>query len=81
MKLSKRIEARTKTVRFKWVHRNFLPMGDAFRKVRAKSRNPMDKCKWCGHVFADGEMVALAQPMTGTNMVLCQSCAAEALHS
>lgn len=77
--LSKRIEARTKTIKFNWVKKDWLEFGVKFRKARETSRNPMNKCAWCHHEFSDGEMISLAQPLTGKNMILCQSCADEAV--
>jgi len=80
MQLTKRIPARTKTVKFKWCKKDFMEMSDKYRQIRAKTgRAAMDKCFWCGHVFANGEMMALAQPEKGANKVLCQNCADEAL--
>lgn len=53
---------------------DFMEMSPRFRAIRGKMRNPMDKCHWCKHAFADGEMMALAFTNKG-NKVLCQSCA------
>jgi hypothetical protein len=55
--LSKLIPARTKTETATWCQKNFTPMSQTFREVRARSRNPMDKCFWCNHPFADGELL------------------------
>jgi len=77
MQLSKRIPARTKTVKFRWCTKNFARMSDKYRRVRAKycsKRSPMDSCFWCGYKFENGEMMALASPEKGTNKVLCQKC-------
>lgn len=79
MKLSKRVPARTKTLHAKWCKADFMEMDQEFRKIRSKSRNPMDKCHWCKHPFEDGEMMALACFQKGGNKTLCQKCAAELL--
>lgn len=54
-----------------------MPMSPTVRRVRAKARNKMDKCFFCKHEFADGEMMALAAfaEVKGGNKVLCQDCA------
>jgi uncharacterized CHY-type Zn-finger protein len=77
LKLSKRIPARTKTIEFEWCKQEYMKMSPGFKEIRAKSRNPMDKCWWCGHEFEDGEMMALAHPEGKKNVVLCQTCVAE----
>lgn len=56
-------------------------MSEQYRRIREKCRSPMDKCDWCGHLFRNGEEMALAQPLKGRNWVLCQHCADEALSS
>jgi hypothetical protein len=77
LQLSKRIPARTKTVKFLWCKRDYSEMSQGFRDARSRSRNPMDKCWWCGHEFEDGEMMALARPEEANNVVLCQTCVVE----
>lgn len=82
MWLSRVVPARRKTVRFQWCARDFLTVTPQFRQIRSGSRNPMDKCWWCGHVFADGEKLSLACPEgKGGNKALCASCADECLAS
>jgi len=81
MKLSKRIPARTKTVKINWCKKDFLEMNQKFRDVRANFEQPMDDCFWCGHKFIDGEMMSLAQLVGRRNEMLCQSCADELLSS
>ena len=77
-KLSKRIPARTKTMHFNWVKQHWMTMSPEFRAIRARGRNPMDKCGWCGHSFIDGESMALASVKEASkNTVLCQSCVDE----
>lgn len=77
MELNKIVPARRLTLRCRWCKHDWMPMSARYREIRAKHKSPMDACKWCTHKFADGEMMALAQPETGTNIVLCQTCAAE----
>ena len=80
LKLSKRIlavPARTETIIFEWCHKDFVKMGPDFRRGRSRSRNKLDKCWWCNHKFADGEMITLAHPKGKINKVLCQKCASE----
>ncbi len=75
MQLSKVIPTHKKVVEFNWCKKDWLQISPRYREIRGKSRNPMDSCFWCGHKFADGEMMALAQPKTGTNKTLCSTCA------
>lgn len=81
MQLSKRMPARTKTLVVSQVQKDFVTMDQQFRAIRSGSRNPMDKCHWCGHKFEDGEKMAIAlTPKTG-NKVLCHDCADELIAS
>ena len=73
MKLTKRVPARTKTFEASACKLDFMAMSPRFREIRSKMRNKLDKCEWCGHVFADGEMMALAISNEG-NKPLCQNC-------
>ena len=77
--LSKRVPARTKTLTARWCSRNFTIMCDRFRAIRAKARNKMDACHWCGDKFENGEMMALVGLEKGPNKVLCQGCAGDLL--
>ncbi len=79
LKLTKRVPARTKTVTFRWCSRDFTTMSERYRAIRARSRHPMDTCFWCNHKFANGEKMGLAAREKGSNVVLCQDCADEAL--
>ncbi len=81
MELSKRIPARTKTVKFKQCVKSFLEMTPSYRKVRSCFRDPLDTCFWCGHKLENGEIIALAIPERGRNKALCQDCADELLAS
>ena len=81
MELSKHVPARTKTVKFNWCQKDWLPMSQQYRNIRSRLRNPMDKCFWCGHEFEDGELMSLAQPEKGTNKVLCHLCATNLLQN
>ena len=76
MYLERTIPARKKIVNFCWVKKDFTEMSPAFRKIRSGMRNKMDKCFWCGHEFAEGEMMALGGTNKG-NKMLCCSCVAE----
>lgn len=80
MFLSKRIPARTKTLKFDWCHRDFRLMDDDWRKIRA-NMTPLDKCYWCGYAFVNGDMIALAHLTGKGNKVLCQTCADLLLNS
>ncbi len=79
--LSRRVPARTKTLRAQWCTQNFTIMSDRFRAIRAKARNKMDACHWCGDKFQNGEVMALVALEKGPNKVLCQGCAGELLAS
>jgi hypothetical protein len=75
MKLSKKIPAKIKTVKFLWCKKDFMLMSQKYRDIRSKLKNPMDTCFWCGYKFIDGDMMALAATVTQGNKTLCQSCA------
>ena len=77
-KLSKRIPARTETVQFTWIRRNFMEMSKAYRDIRKTLRRPMDTCFWCKYNFQDGESMNLAAKKGSLNVILCDSCANEA---
>ena len=79
MRLQRLVKAYTKTVEFNWCRREFMEMSPQYRAIRAKTSAKMDACYWCRHKFEDGEMMALAQPTTGKNKVLCQACADQLL--
>ena len=81
MKLTKRIRARQKTVRFNWAYKDFLQCTESYRAIRVKHRRAtMLKCDWCGHKFEDDEWMGLAQPKANQegprrNWALCRPCA------
>lgn len=83
MKLTKKIPAKTRTVEFKWVERDFLQCTDRYLVIRGKvsrKKNPtMTKCDWCKHEFIIGEWIGLACPSPNQsgpkrNWALCQDC-------
>ena len=74
MKLSRRIPARTKTVEFTWIKRDFMLW--SFFSLR---RTSPSSCWWCNHPFDGDDMMALAGVKGKTNKLICQRCAAEAL--
>lgn len=80
MELSKTVPARKVKFEASSCKLDFMEMNQRFRDIRAKSRNPMNKCAWCSHKFADGEMMALAIANNG-NKVLCQSCGQQLIES
>lgn len=76
MKLTKRIQARTKTIHYNWCKKDFLVFNASYREIRKRIRGETKHCcKWCNKPFVDGEMMALAQPQKGKNHLLCQKCA------
>jgi hypothetical protein len=80
LQLSKKIPARRTTVQFNWAYKNAMQCTEEYLKIRRKSKNPMDKCDWCGRHFEIGEWFALAQPKAGQkgkkrNWALCHACA------
>ena len=79
MKLSRVIPQHRRIVEFRWCKKDFMEMSPKYRAIRAEMRKPMDSCFWCQYKFKDGEMMALAAPMKGTNKILCQVCAADVL--
>ncbi len=72
--LSKMVPARKKVVKFKWCHKNFMVNDEKYRAIRARFKNKLAKCFWCGHNFNDGEMMSLACPERGLNKMLCHKC-------
>ena len=78
MRLTRTVPQHTRTEQFQWIEADFLEMGPAYRRARAQMCKPMDTCWWCQRPFADGDMIALAGRVKGANVVLCQTCAAEA---
>lgn len=77
MKLTKTIPSRKKTVTFLWVQKDYLRMGEKFRKARIKLKRKMKGCWWCDHKFVDGEMMAIACAEKHGNELICQKCADE----
>lgn len=75
--LSRIVPAHRITERFNWVQRNFHKFG-SFKAARERMNLPVqDGCWWCKTLFADDDMMALAQPEKGTNRLLCQTCVDE----
>lgn len=77
MKLTRNIQAHEKSVEFYAIKADFSHYTEGWRLARAKMRNPLDKCGWCGNPFTDGDVIALGFSHTKKNMVLCQKCAAD----
>ena len=73
--ISKRIPARTKTLRIRQYKKDFTHMSESYRRIRGNMRNPGFNCYWCGHEFEMGEMIAIILPEKERNRVFCQSCA------
>lgn len=67
--------ARQKTLTAEWCQADFSVMSEVWRRVRAKSRNPMEHCFWCQYAFQDGDTIGLAcfVKVKG-NKVLCSKC-------
>jgi hypothetical protein len=75
--LSRIVPAHRITEKFRWVQRNFRKFG-VFKAARERIKLPVqDGCWWCKTLFADDDMMALAQPEKGANRLLCQDCAGE----
>ena len=72
---SRLIPARTEEFVILWIKLDFLKMSQQYRKIRAQSKNPMDKCFKCEYAFLDDEMMALGCVQGKGNKVFCQSCA------
>ncbi len=81
MKLSKVVAAHSKTCIALWCKRDFMPMSQGYRDVRAKTRNPMTSCYWCKRALLDCEMISLACFVGKGNKVLCQDCAEQLIAS
>lgn len=84
MKLSKTIPARTKTVKFAWVYKNFAQATEKYLMFRnnlmGKGSGTMTRCDWCRKPFKLDEWFALASPLIGQegpkrNWSLCHACA------
>ena len=78
MRLSKAVPEHRKTVHLTWLKHEFQRMGPKYRAIREKVGKPLDKCWWCDYVFRDGDWIGLAGREKGKNVVLCQTCCAEA---
>ncbi len=86
MKLSKLIPARTMTVKFNWVRKDFTKCSDRYRAIRKNLRRnehrkkaSMTYCDWCKREFEKDEPFALAQPKPKQegprrNWALCHKC-------
>jgi hypothetical protein len=72
--LTKKITARTKTIKFHWIKKDFLVIDERYRMIRSRTSNPMDTCHWCGYKFENGEMMALGSIVGSGNKVFCQKC-------
>ena len=88
MKLSKQIPARTKTVLFKWVKKNFIRCDARYMEIRGRlsgrRRGTMISCDFCKRKFEEDEWFALAQTMPKQegpkrNWALCHDCADSAM--
>jgi hypothetical protein len=76
--LTRIVPSHTKTVEFYAITTDFSHYTEGWRLARAKMRDPLDKCGWCGKPFAEGDVISLGFSHTKKNMVLCQQCAADA---
>lgn len=75
--LTRMVPAHRKTVEFRWCKHNWMTFG-FYRAARERHRMSIQTaCFWCRADFKDDDVLALAQPMSGKNRLLCQSCAAE----
>jgi hypothetical protein len=83
MHLSKRIPARTKTVKFNWAYRNWMQCTEQHLAIRGKKKRrgkiSMISCDWCGREFEIGEWFGIAQPLRNQegpsrNWALCNKC-------
>ncbi len=83
MKLSKKIPARTKTIKINWCTKDWVVMSQKYRDIRNKYHNKKFGfyCDWCRHEFENGESMSIAQPVKGKNMILCSRCADDVLSS
>ena len=81
MKLSRAVPARTKTVIFRWVKREFLNYGFMKRTRDRAGMKTAYRCWWCHRPFADEDMTALASIEGRRNVTICHACAAEAMDS
>lgn len=81
MIITRKIPARTKVIVVEWCKKEWMLMSQRFRDIRARTRNPMDKCGICKHEFEDGEMMGLACFESSGNKTVCQSCADELIAS
>ena len=78
MKLSKKIPARTKTITFEWVNKDFCKMSEDFIRIRKGRRYEGFFCYWCKHEFDMGESMGLGCINGRGNKMLCHNCCDEA---
>ena len=89
MNLSKHISARTRTVVFKWIKKDFKKCDESYMAIRnglhGRRRGTMVSCDWCKRKFEEDEPFALAHTLKkespNRNWCLCHNCADRALNS
>lgn len=74
MILTKVVPEHTVTLKLSWLDPDFAIMSQKYRNIRKRAGEKDPSCYWCGHSFADGEMIALAGRSQKTNVTLCQTC-------
>ena len=67
LQITKRIPARTVTLKALWCRKDFMLMSDRYREIRSRLSKPMDTCYMCRRKLENGEMMALACFHTGGN--------------
>lgn len=84
MKLTRRIPAKTITVRFEWAYKNFSQCTDKYIEIRnslpPRRKGTQTSCDWCRRKFERNEWFALASPLPKQegpkrNWALCHDCA------
>ena len=75
LSLSKRLPARTKTIKFLWLKEFPHPYSERFETIRRNDR--MCRCHWCQHHFEIGEKMVIGCIEGQGNRMFCQDCAAK----
>ena len=74
MQLSRKVPARTKTIKFNWCNKDFTKMSPSFRRIRSGRRYEGFNCYWCKHEFIDGESMGLGSVIGKGNKMFCHDC-------
>lgn len=79
--LTKKIPAQIKTVSFLWCKREWLLFSEYLDSRRSMNMPITTECQWCKRPFATYDTLAIACPVKGKNMLLCEDCGDDLISS